>query len=52
MSPITLPFSGAGPLFLFLAKATLLLVAASVATPAGMLATTVPLPVMPVTVTV
>src|SRR4051812_49848190 len=27
-----MPFSGAGPLFLFLAKATLLLVAASVAT--------------------
>ena len=32
MSPISLPFSGAGPLFLFLAKATLLLVAALVAT--------------------
>jgi len=32
VSLITMPFSGAGPLFLFLAKATLLLVAASVAT--------------------
>lgn len=32
MSPISLPFSGAGPLFLFLAKATLVLVAAFVAT--------------------
>lgn len=32
MSPISLPFSGAGPLVLFLAKATLLLVSAFLAT--------------------
>jgi beta-lactamase regulating signal transducer with metallopeptidase domain/HEAT repeat protein len=32
MSPISLPFTGAGPLVLFLAKATLLLVSAFVAT--------------------
>src|SRR5258705_1570479 len=31
MSPITMPFAGAGPLVLFLAKATVLLVAALVA---------------------
>src|SRR5262245_26084894 len=32
MSPLSMPFSGAGPLVLFLAKATLLLVAALLAT--------------------